>query len=66
LPSATMSFACCGVVIMPTAPTAMSGYALLTASANGTYASEDNKTSVCAGSSFSERTSEDRVPGTPA
>jgi hypothetical protein len=36
LPSANMSFACCGVVIIPTAPTTMSGCAFLTASANGT------------------------------
>ena len=44
LPSANMSFACCGDVIIPTAPTIMSGCAFLTASANGTCEKKRKKT----------------------
>ena len=42
LPSATTSFACCEVVIIPTMPTRMSGCAFLIASANGTCEESEN------------------------
>ena len=40
LPPPSTSFACRGVVIMPTVPTATSECAFLTATANGTYRNE--------------------------